>query len=137
MQDLKILLIKLKFVMISLISIILVKCLLSILPLNLALKNIKKLSKFPISKNQELLTIQTIDNWYSRLNMMVRIKSCFVDSLVKKTIYSYFGYDLTVVCGVKFDDELNFKGHAWLCYQDQVIFQEVDEIKMYVESFRV
>ena len=136
MQDLKIL-IKLKFVMISVTSIILVKCLLSILPLNLALKIIKKLSKFSLSKNQEILAIQTIENWYSKLNKIVRVKSCFVDSLAKKTMYSYFGHDLTVVCGVRFDDELNFRGHAWLCYQDQVICQEVDEIKMYVESFRV
>ena len=137
MQDLRILIIKLKFIIVSIASIILVKCLFALLPLNLALKNIQNLSRYSMSKNQELLAIQTIDNWYSKLNILVRMKSCFVDSLVKKIIYSYFGYDLTVVCGVRFDDELNFKGHAWLCYQDQVIFQGVDEIKMYVESFRV
>ena len=137
MQDLKVLIIKLKFIVVSVPSIILVKCLLFILPLDSALKNIQKLSRFLLSKNQELLPIQRIDNWCSKLDMIVRIKSCFVDCLSKKTIYSYFGHDLTVVCGVRFDDELNFRGHAWLCYQDQVIFQKVDEIKMYVESFRV
>ena len=137
MQDLRVLIIKLKFIVVSVHSIILVKCLLFILPLDLALKNIQKISRFFLSKNQKLMPIKRINNWYFKLNMIVRIKSCFIHCLVKKTICSYFGHDLTVVCGVKFDDELNFKGHAWLCYQDQVIFQEVDEIKMYVESFRV
>ena len=137
MQDLKVFLIKLKFIIVSVTSIISVKCLLFILPLNLALKNIQRLSKYPLTKNRKFLPIHTIDNWYAKLNMITKIKSCFVDSLVKKTIYSNFGYDLTVVCGVRFDDKSNLKGHAWLCYQDRVIFQKVDEIEMYVESFRV
>ena len=130
-------LLKIKFLLIAPIAIITVKSLLTLLPLGLCIKTVRIISLYCSARHPVKIPLKKIHIWYLRLNGLFRIKSCFVNSLSQKIIFSCFGYNLGVVCGVKFDENLNFIGHAWLCYKDQVMFESSENLEHYVESFRV
>ena len=98
---------------------------------------VKKISRYLFVRNQPTTSIKDIYIWYSKLNKILKIESCFVNALALKIIFSYFGHDLLVVCGVKFDDNSNFKGHAWLSYKNQIIFEEKENLDSYIESFNI
>tara|TARA_B100001057_G_scaffold448435_1_gene488756 strand:- start:2993 stop:3301 length:309 start_codon:yes stop_codon:yes gene_type:complete len=101
------------------------------------IKKIKDISKFLATEDNSDISIKQIRMWYVKLNRLLKIRSCFVNSLAQKIIFSFFGYDLSVICGIKFDNQSNFKGHAWLSYKNQIIFEENNKIQDYVESFKV
>ena len=125
------------FLFISLFSVILVKAFLRFLPLGSMINKIKKISSFVFSLNKSEVSIEKIHLWYLRLNKLLKIESCFVNSLIKKIIFSSFGHELLVVCGVKLDEGSNFDGHAWLCYQNKVIFENSENLNGYIESFKI
>ncbi len=131
------LLIKLKFLSISIFSLVLVKILLKFMSLSSVIKKIKKISRLFFSPNKSKIPIERIHLWYLKLNKILNIKSCFVNSLVKKVIFSFFGHDLVVVCGIKLDDRSNVDGHAWLCYKNEVVFEDNKNLNGYIESFKV
>ena len=131
------LLIKIKFLSISIFSLVLVKILLRFMSFNSMIKKIKEISRFFFSSNGPEISIDRIHLWYLRLNKILNIKSCFINSLVKKIIFSFFGYNLIVVCGIKLNDKSNFDGHAWLCYKNQAIFEDNQNLDGYIESFKI
>ena len=131
------LLIKIKFLSISIFSLVLVKILLRFMSFNSMIKKIKEISGFFFSSNGPKISIDRIHLWYLRLNKILNIKSCFINSLVKKIIFSFFGYNLVVVCGIKLNDKSNFDGHAWLCYKNQAIFEDDQNLDSYIESFKI
>tara|TARA_B100001059_G_C17478347_1_gene400460 strand:+ start:95 stop:508 length:414 start_codon:yes stop_codon:yes gene_type:complete len=131
------LLIKIKFLSISIFSLILVKIFLKVMPLSSMIKKIKKVSRLLFSLNKQNISIERIHFWYLKLNKILNIKSCFVNSLVKKIIFSFFGHNLVVVCGIKLDDGSNVDGHAWLCYKNETVFEDNKNLNGYIESFRV
>jgi len=98
---------------------------------------VKQVSKYFLSRNKTNTSIKTIHRWYFKLNKLLNIKSCLFNSLALKIIFSYFGHDLLVISGVKFDESSNFKGHAWLSYKNNIIFEEKEILNSYIESFRV
>lgn len=130
------LLIKIKFLSISIFSLLLVKLLLRFISLGSMIKKIKRISRFFFSLSKSKISIEKIHLWYLRLNKTLNIKSCFINSLAQKIIFSFYGYDFLVVCGIKFDGS-NFSGHAWLSYKNEIIFEEKENIDSYIESFKI
>ena len=131
------LLIKIKFLSISIFSFMLVKIFLRFMSFNSMIEKIGKVSRFFFSSNEPKISIDRIHLWYLRLNKILNIRSCFINSLVKKIIFSFFGYNLVVVCGIRLNEKSNFDGHAWLCYKNQAIFEDNKNLNGYIESFKI
>ena len=137
MQFPKDLLVKIKFVIISLSSICIIKILLKIMPLESLITKVRKISTILLTPSESEIPKERIHGWYLRLSSALKINSCLTKSLSQKIIFSNFGFNFLVICGVKFDEKLNLDGHAWLSYKDQIIFEKNEDIKKYTESFRV
>jgi len=131
------LLIKIKFVIISLSSICIIKILLKIMSLESVITKVRKISTILLTSSESEIPKERIYGWYLKLSNVLKINSCLINTLSQKIIFSNFGFNFLVICGVKFDKKLNFKGHAWLSYKDQIIFEDYEDIKKYTESFRV
>ncbi len=129
--------IKIKFVIISILSIFVIKIFLKIMPLESVINNVRKISAFLLISNESVIPKERMHGWYIKLSNILKIKSCLTSSLSQKIIFSNFGFNFLVICGVKFDESSNLKGHAWLSYKDQIIFEKSKDIKGYSESFRV
>ena len=128
---------KIWFFFISIFSILVVKASLRLFSFNIAINKIKKISNFLSSSKKPKVPIHRAHFWYLRLNSFMKIKSCFVNSLSQKIIFSLYGYDVLVVCGIKMDKESNLNGHAWLTYENKIIFEEQDSLNDYTVSFIV
>ena len=130
-------LLKIWFFFISIFSILVVKASLRLFSFNIAINKIKKISNFLFSSKKPKVSIHRAYFWYLKLNNFMKIKSCLVNSLSQKIIFSLYGYDVLVVCGIKMDKESNLNGHAWLTYENKIIFEEQDILNDYTVSFIV
>lgn len=130
-------LLKIWFLFISIFSILVVKVSLKLFSFNTAINKIKKVSDFLSSSKNSKMPILRAHLWYLKLNNFMKIKSCFVNSLAQKIIFSLYGYDVLVVCGIKIDKQSNINGHAWLTYENKIIFEETDRLNDYTVSFIV
>ena len=137
MQFPNIVLIKMKFVIISIFSICITKILLKIMSLDSVIMRVRKISTILLKSSESEIPIERMHGWYLKLSSVFKINSCLTKSLSQKIIFSNFGFNFLVICGVKFDEEFNLEGHAWLSYKDKVIFEKGEDIKKYTESFRV
>lgn len=133
----KIILIKMKFVIISIFSICITKILLKIMSLDSVILKVRKISIILLKSSESEIPIERMHGWYLKLSSIFKINSCLTKSLSQKIIFSNFGFNFLVICGVKYDEALNLEGHAWLSYKDKVIFEKDEDIKKYTESFRV
>ena len=130
-------LIKIRFVIISVFSISIIKIFLKIMSLESVIMKVRKISAILFSTRESDIPIERLHGWYLKLSSVLKIESCLTNSLSQKIIFSNFGFNFSVICGVKFDEGLNLKGHAWLSYKDQIVFEKSEDIKEYSESFRV
>ena len=128
---------KMKFVIISIFSIFMIKIFLKVMSLESVIINVKKISAILLKARESNISKERMHGWYLKLCNILKIKSCLTNSLSQKIIFSNFGFNFLVICGVKFDKSSNLKGHAWLSYKDQIIFEKSDDIEGYIESFRV
>ncbi len=132
-----VILIKIKFVIMSIFSICIIKILLKITSLESAIIKVKKISTFLLASSETEMPVERMHGWYLKLSSVLKINSCLTKSLSQKIIFSSFGFNFLVVCGVRFDEEHTLNGHAWLSYEDKIIFEKSDDLKKYTESFRV
>ncbi len=137
MQFLNDFLIKIKFVIISILSISITKILLKSMSLDSVITKVRKISSILLSSSESEIPIERMHGWYLKLSSLFKINSCLTKSLSQKIIFSNFGFNFLVICGVRFDEEFNLKGHAWLSYKDKIIFEKNEDVKKYTESFRV
>jgi len=137
MQFLNDFLIKIKFVIIFIFSICITKILLKTMSLDSVIMKVRKISSLILSASESEIPIERIHGWYLKLSSIFNINSCLTKSLSQKIIFSNFGFNFLVICGVRFDEESNLKGHAWLSYKNKIIFEKNEDIKKYTESFRV
>ena len=128
---------KIRFLIIALLMILCIKFSIRFFSLNSVITKVKNKSALYLLKNKPKESINRINFWYGRLNKFLKIRSCFVNSLAKKLIFSSFGHDLIIVCGVKLDNASKIEGHAWLSYKTNVVFEDEKNLKDYTESFRV
>ncbi len=131
------LLIKMKFVIISVFAICIIKIFLKIMSLESAIMKVRKISNILLISSESEIPIERMHKWYLKLSSALKIKSCLTKSLSQKIVFSNFGFNFLVICGVRFDKDANLKGHAWLSYKDEIIFEKNEDIKKYTESFRV
>ena len=129
--------IKIKFVIITILSICIIKIFLKIMSLESVIKKVRKISTILLTSSESKIPKERMHRWYLKLSSVLKINSCLTNSLSQKVIFSNFGFNFLVICGVKFDEKLNLEGHAWLSYKDQIIFEKNEDIKKYTESFRV
>lgn len=128
---------KIKFLMIAISTTFFIKFLIKFFLLNSVIDRVKKISNLFLSRNNPIESIHRINFWYIRLNRFLRIKSCFTNSLIKKIIFSSFGHNVEVICGIRLDNESKIEGHAWLCYKNNIVFEDKKCLKSYTESFRI
>ena len=137
MKNTKDFILKIRFLIIAILTTLFIKFSIRFFSLNSVITRVKKKSALYLSKNDPTESINRINFWYGRSNKFLRIKSCLMNSLIKKLIFSSFGHDLEVVCGVRLDNESKIEGHAWLCYKKNIVFEDKDSLRSYTESFRV
>ena len=101
------LLIKIKFVIISLSSICIIKILLKVMPLESVIKKVRKISTILLTSSESEISKERIHGWYLKLSSSLKINSCLTNTLSQKIIFSNFGFNFLVICGVKFDEKFN------------------------------
>ena len=112
---------KIKFLMITISTTFFIKFLIRFFLLNSVIDRVTKISALLLSRNNPIESIHRINFWYIRLNRFLRIKSCFTNSLIKKIIFSSFGHNVEVICGIRLDSKSKIEGHAWLCYKKNIM----------------
>ena len=130
----------LKKIIISIISLLI------ILPTSLlyhatsfenTIKFTKKISTFFLKilrKRFDLVNIFIISR---KINKVLKINSCFKICISQKIIFSIFGFDVKIICGVKNLNNKTLDGHAWLSYNKKPMLGPNENINQYFESFTV
>ena len=126
--------------------IISIICLLIILPTSLlyhstsfenTIKITKRISTFFLKilrKRFDLVNIFIISR---KINRILNINSCFKICISQKIIFSIFGFDVKIICGVKNLNNKTLDGHAWLSYNEKPMLGHNENIDQYIESFTV
>ena len=78
---------KIRFLIIAILTTLFVKFSIRFFSLNSAITKVQKKSVLFLSINDPTESINRINFWYGRLNNFLRIKSCLVNSLIKKLIF--------------------------------------------------
>ncbi len=101
------------------------------------IKITKKISTFFLKifrKRFDLVNIFIISR---KINRVLKINSCFKICISQKIIFSFFGYDVKIICGVKSPKNKTLDGHAWLVYNQKPMLGSNENINQYIESFTV
>ena len=87
-----------------------------------------------LKKRFDLINIFIISR---KINRILNINSCFKICISQKIIFSIFGFDVKIICGVKNHKNKTLDGHAWLSYNEKPILGHNENIDQYIESFTV
>ena len=101
------------------------------------LKITKRISTFflkILKKRFDILNIFIISR---TINRVLNINSCFKICISQKIIFSIFGFDVKIICGVKSLKNKTLDGHAWLTYNQKPMLGPNENIDQYIESFTV
>ena len=101
------------------------------------IKITKKISTFFLKifrKRFDLVNIFIISR---KINRVLKINSCFKICISQKIIFSFFGFDVKIICGVKSPKNKTLDGHAWLVYNQKPMLGSNENINQYIESFTV
>ena len=101
------------------------------------IKIAKKISTFflrILKKRFDLVNIFIISR---KINRILNINSCFKICISQKIIFSIFGFDVKIICGVKNLENNTLDGHAWLSYNQKPMLGPNEKIDQYIESFTV
>ena len=72
-----------------------------------------------------------------KINRALNINSCFKICISQKIIFSIFGFDVKIICGVKNLNNKTLDGHAWLSYNEKPMLGHNENIDQYIKSFTV
>ena len=101
------------------------------------IKITKRISTFFLKilrKRFDLVNIFIISR---KINRILNINSCFKICISQKIIFSIFGFDVEIICGVKNLKNKTLDGHAWLSYNQKPMLGPNENIDQYIESFTV
>ena len=101
------------------------------------LKITKKISSFFLKMLKKRLDIVNIFIISRKVNRAFNISSCFKICISQKIIFSIFGFDVKIICGIKSLKNKTLDGHAWLVYNKQPMLGPNENIEQYIESFTV
>ncbi len=131
---------------------ILKKCIVSIVSLSIILptfllyhitsfdttiKITKKISIFFLKMFKKRFDFGIIFIISKKMNRVLNINSCFKICISQKIIFSIFGFDVKIICGVKSLENKTLDGHAWIAYNQKPILEPNENIDQYIESFTV
>lgn len=137
MENKKDFILKIKFLVIAILMTFFIKFSIRFLSLHSLMLKVEKTAAFFLSRNNPTQSINRINIWYKSVSRFLKTESCFVNSFIKKLIFSSFGHDLVMVCGVKMNKKSKIEGHAWLCHKGEVVFENEEYLRGYTESFRL
>ena len=72
-----------------------------------------------------------------KINRVLNINSCFKICISQKIIFSIFGFDVKIICGVKNLNNRTLDGHAWLSFNEKPMLSHNENIDQYIKSFTI
>ena len=97
---------------------------------------VRKISDFLLSNfKKKRRSIVEIFYYSRKMNNFFGIKSCLKICISQKIIYSFLGYKVDIINGVKHSLNNSIKGHAWIQIDNNPITHIDDDISGYSESF--
>ena len=97
----------------------------------------KKISTFFLKMFRKRFDLVNIFIISRKINSILNINSCFKICISQKIIFSIFGFDVKIICGVKNLNNKTLDGHAWLSYNQKPMLGSNEKIDQYIESFTV
>ena len=97
----------------------------------------KRISTFFLKILRKRFDIVNIFIISRKINRALNINSCFKICISQKIIFSIFGFDVKIICGVKSLKNKTLDGHAWLSYNQKPLLGLNENIEQYIESFTV
>ena len=97
-------------------------------------KNISTFFLKILRKRFDLVNIFIISR---KINRVLNINSCFKICISQKIIFSIFGFDVKIICGVKNLENKTLDGHAWLSFNQKPMLEPNENIDQYIESFTI
>ena len=97
----------------------------------------KRISTFFLKMLRKRFDLVNIFIISRKINKALNINSCFKICISQKIIFSIFGFDVKIICGVKNLNNKTLDGHAWLSYDEKPMLGLNENIDQYIESFTV
>ena len=101
------------------------------------IKITKRISTFFLKMLRKRFDLVNIFIISRKINRALNINSCFKICISQKIIFSIFGFDVKIICGVKKLNNKTLDGHAWLSYDEKPMLGLNENIDQYIESFTV
>ena len=101
------------------------------------IKITKRISTFFLKMLRKRFDLVNIFIISRKINRILNINSCFKICISQKIIFSIFGFDVKIICGVKNLKNKTLDGHAWLSYNQKPMLGPNENIDQYIESFTV
>ena len=101
------------------------------------IKITKRISTFFLKMLRKRFDLVNIFIISRKINRALNINSCFKICISQKIIFSIFGFDVKIICGVKKLNNKTLDGHAWLSYDEKPMLGFNENIDQYIESFTV
>ena len=101
------------------------------------IKITKRISTFFLKMLRKRFDLVNIFIISRKINRILNINSCFKICISQKIIFSIFGFDVKIICGVKNLNNKTLDGHAWLSYNQKPMLGSNEKIDQYIESFTV
>jgi hypothetical protein len=92
-----------------------------------------KSSQHLINSKSASLTVNRVAWFTNRASHYVPGATCLVQALAGKVVFSTYGYEPTIVIGVKKDGPNDILSHAWLEYDGQTIIGNLEDIDRYLQ----
>tara|TARA_Y100001970_G_C14245211_1_gene867639 strand:- start:1807 stop:2202 length:396 start_codon:yes stop_codon:yes gene_type:complete len=101
------------------------------------IKITKRISTFFLKIFRKRFDLVNVFIISKKINKVLKINSCFKICISQKIIFSIFGFDVKIICGVKSLKNKTLDGHAWLAYNQKPMLEPNENIDQYFESFTV
>ena len=101
------------------------------------IKITKRISTFFLKMLRKRFDLVNIFIISRKINRALNINSCFKICISQKIIFSIFGFDVKIICGVKNLNNKTLDGHAWLSYNEKPLLGHNEKIDQYIKSFSV
>jgi hypothetical protein len=92
-----------------------------------------KSSQHLINSKSANLTVNRVAWFTNHASHYVPGATCLVQALAGKVVFSIYGYEPTIVIGVKKDGPNDILSHAWLEYDGQTIIGNLEDIDHYLQ----
>jgi hypothetical protein len=92
-----------------------------------------KSNQYLINSKPAYLTVNRIAWFTNRASHFVPDATCLVQALAGKVVFSIYGYEPTIVIGVKKGDSNDILSHAWLECDGEIVIGNLEDIDQYLQ----